>query len=209
MERNCPICLSLLPEGQLTTLPCLHNICTECITQFTYYSNKCPICSKEFLAYESPTHLQHELSKEELDSISQKKKDFFINENFDCLTRKDIENQLKDLKKLSDDISIRLFTPRIDRGSEKESSVLQFVYEKISDTYDLLDLEEFDGKTIAQNINDMIIEIKRLNSRYYKDFIENEPDDYGGEGDFTAKFEVEYIDVKNKHGNKKRKKKYK
>ena len=42
-----------------------------------------------------------------------------------------------------------------------------------------------------------------------KDFIEIELDDYGGEGDFTAKFEVEYIDVKNKHGNKKRKKKYK
>lgn len=209
MERNCPICLSLLPEGQLTTLPCFHNICMECISQFTHYSNKCPICSQEFLAYESPNHSKHELSKEELDSISQTKKDFFLNEHFDCLTRKDIENQLKDLKKLSDSISIRLFTPRTERGSDKESSVLQSVYEKINDTYDLLDLEEFDGKSIAQNINDMIIEIKRLNSRYYKDFIEIEPDDYGGGEDFTNRFEVEYIDVKNKHGNKKRKKKYK
>ena len=210
MERNCPICLSFLPEGQLTTLPCTHTICTNCITQFTHYSNKCPICSKEFLDYESPSHSKHILTQEQLAEISKQHKEFYENETFDCLTRKEVEIQLKEIRKVADEISITLFTPRTVKGSEKEKSVLQGIYEKIEETYDLVDLDEYDGVSIAKNVNEMIIEVKRLKSRYYEKWLEIEEDDNGGGGDFTMKFNVEYVDIKNKpHGNKKKKKKYK
>jgi hypothetical protein len=110
-------------------------------------------------------------------------------------------------------------------GFESKGALLDFTsYEAwlvqsehmVPETDKLLDLEEFNGKTIAKNINDIILEIKRLKSRYYYSesndkFSEKESiikiNDNDDDNGFQYQFNIEYVD--NKKYNKKKKKKKK
>ena len=205
MEVNCPICLLAVSKDNVSLLPCKHEICSNCIKEFVHYSNKCPICNKDFLNFQDKEEI-HELTKEELDDISQNKKDFFINESFDCLTKEEILPQLETLKKLADDISIKLFPPRAPIGSEKESEVLGKIYEKINETYNIYEEEEFDGKSTAENINNIILEIKNLKNGIYR-FGDKESAFEGEDDKFKCQFSIEFCD-KGRKGGKKRKKKF-
>ena len=66
----------------------------------------------------------HELTKENLSSINIHKKEFQLNENFECITIEDIEQQIKFLKSKADYLYNNLFGPRNEIGSEKEREMI-------------------------------------------------------------------------------------
>ena len=215
MDKKCPICLLPIETEKLNKLPCLHYICNECIKDFIQHSNQCPICKKEFINYESSTNEKINLTQEDLNLIEKEKKEFLNNEDFDCITIEEVEKQLKIIKKATDDISLN-FSGIGNKGCDFEFKVISGIYEKIKETDHLLDLEEFNGKKIAKNLNDMILEIKRLKSRYYYSDsndkfseketiikINNNDDDNG----FQCQFNIEYVDKKKKNNIKKKKRK--
>ena len=215
MEKKCPICLLTFDLEKLNKLPCLHYICNNCIKDFIHHSNHCPICKKEFVNYESSNKENINLTQEDLYLIEKEKKELLNKEDFDCLTVEEVDGQLKILKKIIDDISLN-FSGCGNKGSDYEFKIINGVYDKINETDKLLDLEEFNGKTIAKNINDIILEIKRLKSRYYYSesndkFSEKESiikiNDNDDDNGFQYQFNIEYVD--NKKYNKKKKKKKK
>ena len=213
MEKKCPICLLTFDLEKLNKLPCSHYICSDCITDFIHHSNQCPICKKEFINYETSNKENINLTQEDLNLIEKEKKEIFNNEEFDCLTIEEVDKQLKILKKVTDDISLN-FSGCGNKGSEYEFKIINAVYDQIKETDKLLDLDEFNGKKIAKNINDLILEIKRLKSRYYYSenndkFSEKESiikiKDNDDDNGFQYNFNIEYVD--NKKYNKKKKKK--
>ena len=198
MESSCPICLTQIPEEKINILSCGHKICSECIPKFIEFNNKCPICNKEFMNYISKNDNKlHELTKENLSSINTHKKEFQLNENFECITIDDIEQQIKYLKSKADHLYNNLFGPRNEIGSEKEREMIINIYEEINKIKEMINEEEIDFKKINEIIDGLIIDTKKVENREYKDYVEKV--------DNGLEFEIEY--VTKKKGKKKKHKK--
>ena len=198
MEPSCPICLTPISPEKINTLSCGHNICSDCIPKFIEFNNKCPICNKPFMNYTSQIDNKiHELTKENLSSINIHKKEFELNENFECITIEDIEQQIKYLKSRADYLYNKLFGPRNEIGSEKEREVIANIYEEINKIKDMINEEEINFKKINEIIDGLIIDTKKVESREYKDYVEKV--------DNGLEFEIEY--VTKKKGKKKKHKK--
>ena len=199
MESSCPICLTPIPEEKINTLSCGHNICSDCIPKFIEFNNKCPICNKPFMNYTSQIDNKlHELTKENLSSINIHKKEFELNENFECITIEDIEQQIKYLKSRADYLYNKLFGPRNEIGSEKEKEMILDIYEKINKIKEMINNnKEIDFKKINEIIDGIIVDLKKIENREYKDYIE--------EVDNGLQFEIEYCNKKK--GKKKKNKK--
>ena len=197
MEPTCPICLNPIPESKINTLSCGHSICEECISKFIEFNNKCPICNKTFLNFKSKKDNQiHELTKENLTNINNNKKEIQLNENFECITIEDIDQQIKYIKSKTDYLYNKLFGPRNEQGSDKENEILQGSYEKINEIKDMKKDEEINFKKINEIIDKMIVGLKKVENREYKDYIE--------QVDNKMEFQIEYCTNK-----KKKKKKHK
>ena len=198
MESSCPICLNQIPENKINILSCEHIICSDCITKFIEFNNKCPICNKTFMNYTSKKDNQlHQLTKDNLSHINQNKKEFQLNENFECITIEDIEQQMKYLKSRADYLYNKLFAPRNEIGSDKEREMIVNIYEEINKIKDMINEEEIDFKKINEIIDGMIIDLKKVENREYKDYIE--------QVDNGLEFEIEYFTKKK--GKKKKHKK--
>ena len=199
MNNNCPICLNALTSEKINILSCNHIICEDCILKFIEFNNKCPICNKEFYTYISQKDNQeHKLTKDNLINIDKKRKEFELEENFECITLNDIDKQLKYIKSRADNLYIKLFGPRNEKGSDKENEVLNKIYSDINEIKDLTDVDdEIDFKKINKMVDNMIIELKKVEKREYKDFIEID------EGNNGLQFEIEYCTKKHKKKKKK------
>lgn len=169
MEQQCPICILPLETNSIATLPCNHQLCSKCIEEYIQYSNKCPICVKEFLNYQSPNEeKRRQINENELNNIQETKNKSTQEESFDCITREEVKRQLKDLRYMANEISTKLFSCRsTEEGSEKEREILDTIYEDLGYIDELLDVEEFQGKNIMYNLDEIIVSIKELNSRQY------------------------------------------
>ena len=197
MDSNCPICLFPISTEKLNKLSCTHFICTECINELIKHSNLCPICKKEFLNYQNSKNEIISLSKENLTKIEEEKKNFYKEENFDCITRFDINRQLNILEKSCEDIKFK-FNQLGNSASEKELYTLTKIYKTIDETFSLINEEEYDAKIVQQNITNMIMEIKNLKTRKYRyEYLEKDEDE-----DYYENFEDDYIDPKLNHGIK-------
>jgi len=197
MDSNCPICLFPITEEKINKLTCSHCICTDCINEFIKHSNLCPICKKEFLNYQNSKNENIILSKETLSQIEEEKKNFYKEENFDCITRNDITRQLNILEKNCEEISFK-FNQLGNFASEKELFILSKIYKTIDNTFSLIYEEEYDAKIVQQNITYMIMEIKNLKSRKYRyEYLEKDDEDENNEN-----FEDDFIDPKLNHGIK-------
>ena len=173
MESNCPICLTQIKEEKINILSCGHQICEDCIEKLIEFNNKCPICNKSFMNYTSKKdNKEHQLTQDNLSNIDKKKKESELAENFECITIEDIEQQLKFIKSKADNLFNKLFGPRNEGGSEKENEVLTGIYNRIEKIKDMTDNEEINFKKINEIIDKMIIEIKKIERREYKDYIE-------------------------------------
>ena len=189
MESNCPICLNPLEKGEISILSCEHKICDNCISKFIEFNNKCPICNKTFMNYTSQKdNKEHQLTNDELSNINKKKKEFELNENFECITVEDINQQIKYLKSRADNLYIKLFGPRNEKGSEKEKEVIGNIYNNIETIKDMINEDEIDFKKINEMIDKMIVEIKKVEKREYKDYIEKV--------DNGIEFQIEYCTKK-------------
>ena len=198
MESSCPICLTSIPEEKINILSCGHKICSECITKFIEFNNKCPICNKTFMNYTSKIDNKlHEITKDNLSNINKNKKEFELNENFECITIEDIEQQIKYVKSKADYLYNKLFGPRNENGSEKEKEMILNMYENINKIKEMLNDEEINFKKINEIIDTMINDIKKVESREYKNYIE--------EVDNGIQFDIEYCTKKK--GKKKKHKK--
>ena len=196
-SSQCPICLNPISEEKINTLSCGHNICSECISKFIEFNNKCPICNKPFMSYTSKKDNKiHELTKDNLSSIDKNKKDFELNENFECITIEDIEQQIKYLKSRADYLYNKLFGPRNEIGSEKEKEMIVNIYEQINQIKEMINKEEIDFKKINKMVDGMIIDAKKVENREYKDYVEQVEKGFD--------FEIEYC---TKKGKKKKHKK--
>ena len=199
METACPICLTPIPEEKINILSCGHKICSECILKFIEFNNKCPICNSPFMNYTSKIDNKlHELTKDNLSNINKKKKEFELNENFECITIEDIEQQIKYVKSKADYLYNKLFGPRNENGSDKENDMILNMYENINKIKEMInDDEEINFKKINEIIDTMINDIKKVESREYKNYIE--------EVDNGIQFDIEYCTKKK--GKKKKHKK--
>ena len=190
METSCPICLTPIPEEKINILPCGHKICSECILKFIEFNNKCPICNSPFMNYTSKIDNKlHELTKDNLSNINKKKKEFELNENFECITIEDIEQQIKYVKSKADYLYNKLFGPRNENGSDKENDMILNMYENINKIKEMInDDEEINFKKINEIIDSMINDIKKVETREYKNYIE--------EVDNGMQFDIEYCTKK-------------
>ena len=186
METSCPICLTPIPEEKINILSCGHKICSECILKFIEFNNKCPICNSPFMNYTSKIDNKlHELTKDNLSNINKKKKEFELNENFECITIEDIEQQIKYIKSKADYLYNKLFGPRNENGSDKEKEMILNMYENINKIKEMInDDEEINFKKINEIIDTMINDIKKVETREYKNYIE--------EVDNGIQFDIEY-----------------
>ena len=198
-SSSCPICLNQIQEDKINILSCGHVICTECILKFIEFNNKCPICNKIFMNYiTKKDNKMHELTNDNLININKNKKEFQLNENFECITIEDIEQQIKYIKSKSDYLYNKLFGPRNEIGSEKEKEMILDIYEKINKIKEIINNnKEIDFKKINEIIDGIIVDLKKIESREYKDYIE--------EVDNGLQFEIEYCNKKK--GKKKKNKK--
>ena len=190
MESNCcPICLNKIIEEKLNILSCGHQTCEDCIEKFIEFNNKCPICNKTFLSYTSKKdNKEHQLTQNNLSNIDKKKKESELAESFECITIEDINQQLKYIKSKADNLYNKLFGPRNEGGSDKENEILSGIYEKINKIRDMTNEEEINFKKVNEMIDKMIIEIKKIEKREYKDFIETT--------DNGLQFQIEYCTKK-------------
>ena len=190
METACPICLTPIPEEKINILSCGHKICSECILKFIEFNNKCPICNSPFMNYTSKIDNKlHELTKDNLSNINKKKKEFELNENFECITIEDIEQQIKYVKSKADYLYNKLFGPRNENGSDKENDMILNMYENINKIKEMInDDEEINFKKINEIIDTMINDIKKVETREYKNYIE--------EVDNGIQFDIEYCTKK-------------
>ena len=190
METSCPICLTPIPEEKINILSCGHKICSECILKFIEFNNKCPICNSPFMNYTSKIDNKlHELTKDNLSNINKKKKEFELNENFECITIEDIEQQIKYIKSKADYLYNKLFGPRNENGSDKEKEMILNMYENINKIKEMInDDEEINFKKINEIIDTMINDIKKVETREYKNYIE--------EVDNGIQFDIEYCTKK-------------
>ena len=189
MEGVCPICLNPIEEAKINTLSCGHNICEDCIIKFIEFNNKCPICNKIFMNYISKKdNKEHLLTKEDLSNIDKKKKESELAENFECITIEDINQQIKYLKSRADNSYNKLFGPRCEKGSEKESEVLSNIYKNIEKIKNMVDKDEINFKKINEIIDNMIVEMKKIENREYKDYIEKVDNGF--------EFQIEYCTKK-------------
>ena len=189
MEGNCPICLTQIKEEKINILSCGHQICEDCIEKFIQFNNKCPICNKSFMNYTSKKdNKEHQLTQDNLSNIDKKKKESELAENFECITLEDIEQQLKFIKSKADNLFNKLFGPRNEGGSEKENEILAGIYDRIEKIKDMTDNEEINFKKINEIIDKMIIEIKKIERREYKDYIET--------ADNGLQFQIEFCTKK-------------
>ena len=190
METSCPICLTPIPEEKINILSCGHKICSECILKFIEFNNKCPICNSPFMNYTSKIDNKlHELTKDNLSNINKKKKEFELNENFECITIEDIEQQIKYIKSKADYLYNKLFGPRNENGSDKEKDMILNMYENINKIKEMInDDEEINFKKINEIIDTMINDIKKVETREYKNYIE--------EVDNGIQFDIEYCNKK-------------
>ena len=198
-SSSCPICLNPIQEDKINILLCGHVICTECILKFIEFNNKCPICNKIFMNYITKKDNKiHELTNDNLININKNKKEFQLNENFECITIEDIEQQIKYIKSKSDYLYNKLFGPRNEIGSEKEKEMILDIYEKINKIKEMINNnKEIDFKKINEIIDGIIVDLKKIENREYKDYIE--------EVDNGLQFEIEYCNKKK--GKKKKNKK--
>ena len=198
-SSSCPICLNQIQEDKINILSCGHVICTECILKFIEFNNKCPICNKIFMNYITKKDNKiHELTNDNLININKNKKEFQLNENFECITIEDIEQQIKYIKSKSDYLYNKLFGPRNEIGSEKEKEMILDIYEKINKIKEMINNnKEIDFKKINEIIDGIIVDLKKIENREYKDYIE--------EVDNGLQFEIEYCNKKK--GKKKKNKK--
>ena len=140
----------------------------------------------------------HELTKDNLLNINKNKKEFELNENFECITIEDIEQQIKYLKSKADYLYNKLFGPRNENGSDKEKEMILNVYENIDKIKDMINAEEeINFKKINEIIDRMITDLKKVENREYKNYIE--------EVDNGMQFDIEYCTKKK--GKKKKHKK--
>ena len=190
METSCPICLTPIPDEKINILSCGHKICSECILKFIEFNNKCPICNSPFMNYTSKIDNKlHELTKDNLSNINKKKKEFELNENFECITIEDIEQQIKYVKSKADYLYNKLFGPRNENGSDKEKDMILNMYENINKINEMInDDEEINFKKINEIIDTMINDIKKVETREYKNYIE--------EVDNGIQFDIEYCTKK-------------
>ena len=190
MESNCcPICLNQIIEEKLNILSCGHQTCEDCIEKFIEFNNKCPICNKIFLSYTSKKdNKEHQLTQNNLSNIDKKKKESELAESFECITIEDINQQLKYIKSKADNLYNKLFGPRNEGGSDKENEILSGIYNKIDKIKDITNEEEINFKKVNEMIDKMIIEIKKVEKREYKDFIETT--------DNGLQFQIEYCTKK-------------
>ena len=190
METSCPICLTPIPDEKINILSCGHKICSECILKFIEFNNKCPICNSPFMNYTSKIDNKlHELTKDNLSNINKKKKEFELNENFECITIEDIEQQIKYVKSKADYLYNKLFGPRNENGSDKENDMILNMYENINKIKEMInDDEEINFKKINEIIDTMINDIKKVETREYKNYIE--------EVDNGIQFDIEYCTKK-------------
>ena len=189
MESSCPICLNPILEENINILSCGHNICSDCIIKFIEFNNKCPICNKQFMNYTSKKDNQiHELTKENISNIDKNKKEMQLNENFECITIEDIEQQINYIKSKADFLYNKLFGPRNENGSEKEKDLIVNMYEIINKIKEMMKKEEINFKKINEIINGLIIDVKKVENREYKDYIEKV--------DNGLEFEIEYCTKK-------------
>ena len=190
METSCPICLTPIPDEKINILSCGHKICSECILKFIEFNNKCPICNSPFMNYTSKIDNKlHELTKDNLSNINKKKKEFELNENFECITIEDIEQQIKYVKSKADYLYNKLFGPRNENGSDKEKDMILNMYENINKIKEMInDDEEINFKKINEIIDTMINDIKKVETREYKNYIE--------EVDNGIQFDIEYCTKK-------------
>ncbi len=190
METSCPICLTPIPDEKINILSCGHKICSECILKFIEFNNKCPICNSPFMNYTSKIDNKlHELTKDNLSNINKKKKEFELNENFECITIEDIEQQIKYIKSKADYLYNKLFGPRNENGSDKEKEMILNMYENINKIKEMInDDEEINFKKINEIIDTMINDIKKVETREYKNYIE--------EVDNGMQFDIEYCTKK-------------
>ena len=189
MESSCPICLNPILEEKINILSCGHNICSDCIIKFIEFNNKCPICNKQFMNYTSKKDNQiHELTKENISNIDKNKKEMQLNENFECITIEDIEQQINYIKSKADFLYNKLFGPRNENGSEKEKDLIVNIYESINKIKEMMKKEEINFKKINEIINGLIIDVKKVENREYKDYIEKV--------DNGLEFEIEYCTKK-------------
>ena len=189
MEGICPICLNPIEEDKINILSCSHKICEDCIGKFIEFNNKCPICNKIFMSYISKKdNKDHQLTNDNLTNIDKKKKESQLNENFECITIEDINQQIKYLKSRADNLYIKLFGPRNEKGSEKEKEVIGNIYNNIETIKDMINEDEIDFKKINEMIDKMIVEIKKVEKREYKDYIEKV--------DNGIEFQIEYCTKK-------------
>ena len=198
-SSSCPICLNQIQEDKINILSCGHVICTECILKFIEFNNKCPICNKIFMNYITKKDNKiHELTNDNFININKNKKEFQLNENFECITIEDIEQQIKYIKSKSDYLYNKLFGPRNEIGSEKEKEMILDIYEKINKIKEKINNnKEIDFKKINEIIDGIIVDLKKIENREYKDYIE--------EVDNGLQFEIEYCNKKK--GKKKKNKK--
>ena len=196
---SCPICLNPIQEDKINILSCGHVICSECILKFIEFNNKCPICNKIFMNYITKKDNKiHELTNDNFININKNKKEFQLNENFECITIEDIEQQIKYIKSKSDYLYNKLFGPRNEIGSEKEKEMILDIYEKINKIKEMINNnKEIDFKKINEIIDGIIVDLKKIENREYKDYIE--------EVDNGLQFEIEYCNKKK--GKKKKNKK--
>ena len=198
-SSSCPICLNPIQEDKINILSCGHVICTECILKFIEFNNKCPICNKIFMNYITKKDNKiHELTNDNFININKNKKEFQLNENFECITIEDIEQQIKYIKSKNDYLYNKLFGPRNEIGSEKEKEMILDIYEKINKIKEMINNnKEIDFKKINEIIDGIIVDLKKIENREYKDYIE--------EVDNGLQFEIEYCNKKK--GKKKKNKK--
>ena len=198
-SSSCPICLNQIQEDKINILSCGHVICTECILKFIEFNNKCPICNKIFMNYITKKDNKiHELTNDNFININKNKKEFQLNENFECITIEDIEQQIKYIKSKSDYLYNKLFGPRNEIGSEKEKEMILDIYEKINKIKEMINNnKEIDFKKINEIIDGIIVDLKKIENREYKDYIE--------EVDNGLQFEIEYCNKKKRKKKKNKK----
>ena len=131
---------------------------------------------------------EHQLTNDNLSNINKKRKESELNENFECITVEDINQQIKFIKSKADNLYNLLFGPRNENGSEKENEVLSNIYDNIEKIKDMINEEEINFKDISQKIDKMIVELKKIQRREYKDYIET--------FDNGLQFQIEYCTKK-------------
>ena len=189
MEGSCPICLNALIEEKINILLCGHKICEDCIEKYIQFNNKCPICNETFNNYISKKdNKQHQLTINNLNNIDKNKRESQLNENFDCIPLEDINQQIQYLKSKANNLYNRLFGPRNENGSEKENDVLSNIFNNIEKIKEMMNEEEINYKLINEMIDKMIVEIKKIEKREYKDYIETT--------DEGLPFQIEYCTKK-------------